>query len=411
MAPITRQELDALPLSYATPCLGLNAAHKLEDKFKAMQESGFDTVELGFGNYVAWVRSKVDLPPSTCPEEWKVDDEPDPSDDVIWTALFNHADALKSLADHYALKLGMLQPLNQFDGWPRGHERGEWSRRKASLWLKLCSELGVGYLQVGANDQIEEGDKDNEKTAEDMAWLADEAAKQPNPVIIAYEPWCFSHTHPTWEKCYEVVKKAVSDVHNPPLPLSTRSLEAPSEGPEALMKEYNRANLGLCLDSAQMALSPDYGYDPTSSTPPSEQSFQDLLERIRALPKEDIAYFEISDVLAPSPPLLGGSKYDEWHKKQGEGNPTRSSWVLCARVVPYVGRGAGSDVRDERDLGVARVAEVAKAVFDTGYRGPVVWEPFEALLMEKEDQSVPATFAKAGRISKEKLYAEVAGST
>ncbi|WVF67203.1 hypothetical protein IAT40_001951 [Kwoniella sp. CBS 6097] len=379
MAPITKQELDSLPLGYATPCLGLNPAHKLEDKFKAMMENGFDTVELGFGNYVAWVRSKADLPPSTCPEGWKVDDEPDPSDDEIWSALFNHADALKSLAEHYGLKLGMMQPLNQFDGWPAGHKRGEWSRRKAALWLKLCSALGVGYLQVGANDQSD-ADADDDKTAEDMAWLADQAAKQANPVIIAYEPWCFSPNHPTWEKCYEVVKKA------------------------------NRANLGLCLDTAQMALSPDYGYDPTSSTAPSEQTFQDLLNRIRAIPKEDIAYFEISDVLAPSPPLLGGSKYDEWHKKQGEGNPTRSSWVLCARVVPYVGRGAGNDVRDERDLGVARVAEVAKAVFDTGFRGPIVWEPFEALLMEKEDQSVPATFAKAGKISKEKLYAEVTGS-
>ncbi|WVW79123.1 hypothetical protein I302_101088 [Kwoniella bestiolae CBS 10118] len=373
MSPITSAELNSLPIGYATPSLGLNPAHTLEIKFQAMQNNGWKEVELGFGNYVAWVRGRVNLPPSTCPEEWKVDDEPDPSDSTIWQAMYDHAEELKALAGKYGLRLLMLQPLNQFDGWPKGHEREEWCRRKAERWVGLCKLLGVEYLQVGANDEAS-ADGGDDKTASDLAWLADLA----KPVKIAYEPWCFSPRYPTWEACLEIVKKG------------------------------NRPNLGLCLDTAQMALSPTYGYDPTSSTPPPSSNFSELIDRIKAIPKELIFYLEISDVLPPTPALTHGSPFDEWHKSQGADTPTRSSWVLCGRAVPYVGRSAGKDVKDEkRDMGVARVGEVARAVFDTGFRGPVIWEPFEALVMETENTGVPELYAQVGKVSREKLWEEV----
>jgi len=76
------------------------------------------------------------------------DDEPDPSDDTIWDALYSHTSTIKELARRFNLELLIFQVLNQFDGWPQGEERGEWSRRKAEKWLKLCSMLGVKYLQV-----------------------------------------------------------------------------------------------------------------------------------------------------------------------------------------------------------------------------------------------------------------------
>jgi len=46
-----------------------------------------------------------------------------------------------------------------------------------------------------------------------MRWLAELGAKQENPVAIAYEPWCFSPRVSDWEHCYEIIKKAVSDMH------------------------------------------------------------------------------------------------------------------------------------------------------------------------------------------------------
>lgn len=167
MAPVTNTDLEGLKLGYASQCLGMHSNHTLELKFKAMADHGFKYVELGFGNYVNWVRSQVpDLyvwislstyytlclrsarPPSTCPKEWMADGEPDPSDDQIWDAFYDQAGKLRDLAGSNGLELLMLQPLNQYDGWEKGTKRDEWVRRKAQRWLKLCEKLGVQYLQV-----------------------------------------------------------------------------------------------------------------------------------------------------------------------------------------------------------------------------------------------------------------------
>lgn len=95
-----------------------------------------------------WELSSHRRPESTCPEEWKVDGEPDPSDDKLWDAFYTYAGKLKDLAKENGLELLMLQPLNQYDGWQKGHKRDEWVRRKGERWLKLCGKLGVQYLQV-----------------------------------------------------------------------------------------------------------------------------------------------------------------------------------------------------------------------------------------------------------------------
>ncbi|OXB33630.1 3-dehydroshikimate dehydratase [Cryptococcus neoformans] len=116
-----------------------------------------------------WVRSELpDLPPSTCPPEWSEADEPDPSDDAIWKALYAKTEDFKKLVAKYGMTCLVLQPLNQFDGWPEGSKRAEWVRRKAEKWLPLCSKLGVEQLQVGSNDYAEANAPD-EKTAETCA--------------------------------------------------------------------------------------------------------------------------------------------------------------------------------------------------------------------------------------------------
>jgi len=55
---------------------------------------------------------------------------------------------MKEYAAHFGLTILMLQPLNQFDGWPENTKRADWVRRKAEKWLPLCSKLGVEMLQV-----------------------------------------------------------------------------------------------------------------------------------------------------------------------------------------------------------------------------------------------------------------------
>lgn len=56
MAPPHRTQLASLPIGVATASLGMHPRHTLEDKFAALQDSGFRLVSLGFGDYVAWIR-------------------------------------------------------------------------------------------------------------------------------------------------------------------------------------------------------------------------------------------------------------------------------------------------------------------------------------------------------------------
>lgn len=58
MAAITAESLASVKISFATPSLGLRPSHTLEQKLEAMADAGFKYAELGFGNYMAWVRSK-----------------------------------------------------------------------------------------------------------------------------------------------------------------------------------------------------------------------------------------------------------------------------------------------------------------------------------------------------------------
>jgi hypothetical protein len=54
---ITAESLAQVKVSFATPSLGMHANHTLESKFAALQAAGYKYTELGFGNYMAWVRS------------------------------------------------------------------------------------------------------------------------------------------------------------------------------------------------------------------------------------------------------------------------------------------------------------------------------------------------------------------
>jgi sugar phosphate isomerase/epimerase len=67
---------------------------------------------------------------------------------VLWEALYASADKVKALAASHGLTIVAIQPLNQFDGWPAGHPRKEWSRRKAEKWLPMCSKFEIEMLQV-----------------------------------------------------------------------------------------------------------------------------------------------------------------------------------------------------------------------------------------------------------------------
>ncbi|AAW44929.1 hypothetical protein CNBL0420 [Cryptococcus deneoformans B-3501A] len=366
-------DFSGLRFGVATASLGMNSIHDIYKKFEALQKAGFKYVEVGFGAYMEWVRSELpDLPPSTCPPEWSEADEPDPSDDAIWKALYAKAEDFKKLVAKYGMTCLVLQPLNQFDGWPEGSKRAEWVRRKAEKWLPLCSKLAVEQLQVGSNDYAEANAPD-EKTAEDMRWLAELGAKQNPPVKIAYESWCFSKRVSDWEHTWKIVQLG------------------------------NHPNLGLCIDTAHPPLAPAYGWDPTTGEGWTDEQYASFLERLRAVPKEKIFYVELSEVLKPVVPLGKGSPFDEWREKAQSPRGDGFVWAVCGRPVPLVGRDAGRGVKGPNDMGAARALETFKAVLSTGWRGICMFEFFEALHMEPADPEIPFKYADACALSNKRI--------
>ncbi|WRT68156.1 uncharacterized protein IL334_005131 [Kwoniella shivajii] len=365
--------LASLRFGVASASLGMAKCHTLELKLAALKKAGYRFAEVGFGDYVAWVRSRrPELPKSTCPADWKEADEPDPSDTTLWNALYAEAPKLVEYAASCGLQLLALQPLNQFDGWPRGTSRAQWVRRKAEKWLPLCALLKVELLQVGANDYAEANASDQD-TADDLRWIAELGARQQPPVKIAYEPWCFSKRVNTWEKAWELVQLG------------------------------NHPNLGLCLDVAHFPLAPSYGWNPTTGEGWTDDQYREMLDRLAKVPGDKIFYLEISDVLKPVVPLGRGSPFDSWRQINRPPRGDIFCWTICGRPLPFVGKDAGRGVRSQDDMGGGRVLQSVRAVLRTGFKGPVMWEFFEAVNMEKNDPSIPEVYAQACRIAEQGL--------
>lgn len=120
-----------------------------------------------------------------------------------------------------------------------------------------------------------------------------------------------------------------------------------------------------------------------------------MLDRLRQVPGDKIAYVELSDVLAPSVPLHGGSGFDAWHGAKNNARGDRFVWAVCGRPVPMIGRDAGREVNEEADKGAARVKEQLEVLLEIGFKGPIMYEVFEAPSMERENEDVSATYAEA----------------
>lgn len=371
---ITAEELSQIEVAFGTPSMGAHPSHTVEQKMLALKEAGYKNFVMGFGNFVTYVRSKrPDLPASTCPELYIRDGEPDPSDDILWDALNEEAVKVNDYAASLGMRIAVLQPFGQYEGWPAGSERGEWVKGKAKRWVKLAGLLGAEFLQLGSNDQ-EDANAPESKIQEDVRWLADLGMNATPRVKISYEPWSFSPRKPDWEGCWETVKA------------------------------LNHPNLGLCIDTSHVALTPNHGFLVETGEGYTEEQFQGALERIRNLPADKIHYYEICEVIEPNPPLNGGSAFDAAFKEEGADPRPIFHWNMYGRTIPYVGSDAGQDVHSAKDLGAARCAEITKAVFDTGFRGLCSWEVFEMQYMKKEDPSVPARYAAACKLSQERLW-------
>lgn len=161
------------------------------------------------------------------------------------------------------------------------------------------------------------------------------------------------------------------------------------------MKEVDRPNIGLCLDTFQTA--GGEWADPRTSSGLLEdvsrdeldKRFHDSLQELSiTIPKDKIYLLQVSDgYKVPQP-------FDV--ERDDSGLLPRGRWSHDFRPLPYNG-------------GYLPVVEVAKAVLKTGFRGWFSYEVFDGGADGKKKDVDIIAYAQAAKNVQERLLEECAG--
>lgn len=339
--------LQTLPVSYATCSIGCKDEHTLPKKLDAISMAGFAAIELSMPDILSFASQHL-----------RKEVGPYDYDDLVTAS-----QAIKVMCDDKGLKVLMLQPFSNFEGWPKGSEEREDAFRRAKGWIKIMEAAGTDMLQVGSSDTPAEkiGD-DRDRFVSDLRELASMLAE--HNFRICYENWCWSTHAPGWKDIWDVVQKV------------------------------DRPNVGLCLDTFQTA--GGEWADPTTESGLIEQVPKDDLEKrfqksmselSQTIPKDKIYLLQISDAYRLKSPLSKDT--DE------SGLSPRGRWSHDFRPLPFNG-------------GYLPVVEVAKAVLRTGFRGWFSYEVFDGGPDGKGKDYDLDAFAVAAMDSHKKLIHECA---
>ncbi|OTA92933.1 hypothetical protein M434DRAFT_396062 [Hypoxylon sp. CO27-5] len=327
-----------IPTCYATCSIGHKESHTLPLKLKAIADAGFDAVELSMPDILAYGKMLNGR-------------EPGPKD---YDTLVKIGNAIKEQVEEHKLRVLMLQPFANFEGWPKGSDERKDAFERAKGWMRIMEAVGTDMLQVGSSDAPGISSSIDD-LASDLAELADLCAAKGQR--IAYENWCWATHAPSWKDVWRIVEKA------------------------------NRPNLGLCLDTFQSG--GGEWADPTTKSGLIEGLSRDeletrwrqsLAELSKTIPPEKIYLLQISDAYKMKPPIEA--------KTNEEGLRPRGQWSHDYRPLPY-------------DGGYLPVQDFLKAVLGTGFRGWLSIEVFDSKGPEKYSDMLD--FSKNAMVSLEML--------
>jgi sugar phosphate isomerase/epimerase len=128
---ISRSALDSIPTSFASVSVGTPET-PLETKLKAISSAKFQAIELGFPDLLSFASSYHK-------QEIKEDD---------YDSLCSAGAEVKSLCKQHNLKIVMLQPFSNFEGWPHGSKERNDAFARAKGWIKIMQAVGTDMLQV-----------------------------------------------------------------------------------------------------------------------------------------------------------------------------------------------------------------------------------------------------------------------
>lgn len=355
-----------IPLSLASCSIGL-PKHSLHQKLEAISQAGFKGIELSFPDLLSHANELVRL--GKIKSSTKNNDNDDVAEDD-WSTLCEAAKSAAHLCTTHGLKILVLQPFANFEGWPSASPEREAVFARARGWLSIMEASGCDMLQVGSTDSPA-ASGDRSRLAADLGELAD--LLKPKGFRIAYENWCWATHAPDWKDVWEIVKLADKD------------------------------NIGLCLDTFQSA-GGEWG-DPTTESGKLERgkdgaavdeesldkSWQDSLRELAAtVPADKIYFLQISDAYHMQPPLVPRPEPND-----DTGLRPRGRWSHDYRPLPY-------------DGGYLPIADFTRAILGTGFRGWLSVETFDGQFDEKYGEDLKG-YAEKARDSTIRLVREAAG--
>lgn len=128
---ISKSSLGSIPTCYATVSIGTPDT-PLDQKLAAIAAAGFKGIELGFPDLLSFASKNYDK-------------EVDPQD---FDTLNDAARKVNIMVEDAGLKVVMLQPFSNFEGWEEGSEGREDAFRRANGWIRIMRALDTDMLQV-----------------------------------------------------------------------------------------------------------------------------------------------------------------------------------------------------------------------------------------------------------------------
>lgn len=121
----------SVPISFASCSIGL-PSHTLPQKLSAIASAGFQGIELAFPDLLAFANSHFG----------KTISEKD------YDSLCEAGKEVRKLCEQHKLKIIVLQPFGNFEGWSEGSKERQDAFEKAGGWIKIMEAVGTDMLQV-----------------------------------------------------------------------------------------------------------------------------------------------------------------------------------------------------------------------------------------------------------------------
>jgi len=129
---INLSSLESIPTSYATCSIG-KPTDPLPKKLEAIASAGFKAIELSFPDLLSFAGDLLNK-----------EVQPSHYDDLCTAG-----EEVKKLCDKLDLKILILQPFANFEGWPEGSKEREDAFDRAKGWIRIMKAAGTDMLQVG----------------------------------------------------------------------------------------------------------------------------------------------------------------------------------------------------------------------------------------------------------------------